>query len=96
MSNEELLVRLDERLKNQSDQLENIYDQTVSIDTRLREVEQDVKSLQAVAQKVPHLEEKVNTVIIWKERIGGSWKATAAISVFLSFVVNAIIQFFRN
>jgi hypothetical protein len=96
MSNEELLVRLDERLNSQSRQLDDIYEQTVSIDSRLRLVERNLESLQSEVNKIPHIETKVDTVVLWKEHIGGSWKATAVISVVLSFVINGIIQFFTR
>ena len=96
MSNEELLGRIDERLTSASRQLESIHTQTTSIDKRLRDVEAGLKTLQSEVEEIPNIREELDTVVTWKDQLGGSWKTIGAISIVLAFVINGIIQLFTR
>ena len=96
MSNEELLARIDERLKATNENLDKIYTHTSSIDERLRVVELDLKLIQSEAKKIPSMESQIFELSDWKNKLAGSWKAAIVISIVFSFLVNAVISYFKG
>lgn len=96
MSNEELLARIDERLRATIDKIEMIYDHTLSIDQRLQGVESDIKDLQKEVNKIPLMEQEVKDMTKWKDQLGGTWKGVVLVSLVATTVITMLIQFFKG
>lgn len=94
--NNELLARIDERLKTTSKNIEAIHKQTTSMDDRLRSLEVDIKELQTKVKKIPDLESDISSLNAWRQQLGGSWKAIVILSLIVSAISTALIQIFKG